>query len=162
MNVNNLKLLTPNHLYFSKPELFVKYGKQYYFNPGLDETRSYLNNVVADIVTRYDIDAVHFDDYFYPYRIAGEEFPDEKTFSQYPRGFSNKDDWRRNNVNLIIQELSATIKSIKPWVEFGISPFGVWRNADQDVNGSATHAGCTNYDDLYADVRLWLKEGWID
>ena len=162
LNVNNLKLLTPNHLYFRKPELFVKYGKQYYFNPGLDETRSYLNNVVADIVTRYDIDAVHFDDYFYPYRIAGEEFPDEKTFSQYPRGFSNKDDWRRNNVNLIIQELSVTIKSIKPWVEFGISPFGVWRNADQDVNGSATQAGCTNYDDLYADVRLWLKEGWID
>ena len=162
LNVNNLKLLTPNHLYFRKPELFVKYGKQYYFNPGLDETRSYLNNVVADIVTRYDIDAVHFDDYFYPYRIAGEEFPDEKTFSQYPRGFSNKDDWRRNNVNLIIQELSATIKSIKPWVEFGISPFGVWRNAGQDPNGSATQAGCTNYDDLYADVRLWLKEGWID
>jgi uncharacterized lipoprotein YddW (UPF0748 family) len=65
-------------------------------------------------------------------------------------------------VNLIIQELNATIKSIKPWVEFGISPFGVWRNADQDINGSATQAGCTNFDDLYADVRFWLREGWID
>ena len=162
LNVDDLKLLSPNHLYYRKPELFVKYGKQYYFNPGLDETRKFLNTVVADIVTRYDVDAVHFDDYFYPYRIAGKEFPDDATFKSHSRGFNNKDDWRRNNVNLIIQELNATIKSIKPWVEFGISPFGVWRNADQDPNGSATQAGCTNYDDLYADVRLWLKEGWID
>ena len=162
LNVNDLKLLSDNHLYHRKPELFVKYGKQYYFNPGLDETRQFLNKVVADIVTRYDIDAVHFDDYFYPYRVPNEEFPDDKTFAEHPRGFKNKDDWRRNNVNLIIQELNSTIKAIKPWVEFGISPFGVWRNADKDVNGSATQAGCTNYDDLYADVRLWLKEGWID
>jgi uncharacterized lipoprotein YddW (UPF0748 family) len=117
---------------------------------------------VADIVTRYDVDALHFDDYFYPYRVPGEEFPDEVTFKCFSRGFVSKDDWRRNNVNLIIQELNATIKSIKPWVEFGISPFGVWRNADQDINGSATQAGCTNFDDLYADVRFLLREGWID
>ena len=162
LNVDNLKLLSYNHLYYHKPDLFVKYGKQYYFNPGLDETRQFLNKVVADIVTRYDIDAVHFDDYFYPYRIEGKDFPDDKTFKTHPRGFINKDDWRRNNVNLIIQELNATIKSIKPWVEFGISPFGVWRNVSQDINGSETQAGCTNYDDLYADVRLWLQEGWID
>jgi uncharacterized lipoprotein YddW (UPF0748 family) len=162
LNTDKLNLLSYNHLYYRKPELFVKYGRQYYFNPGLDETRNFLNKVVADIVSRYDIDAVHFDDYFYPYRIEGEEFPDDATFKTYPRGFQNKDDWRRNNVNLIIQELNTTIKSIKPWVEFGISPFGVWRNADKDINGSATQAGCTNYDDLYADVRLWLQEGWID
>ena len=162
LNSADLKKLSYNHLYYRKPELFVKYGNQYYFNPGLDETRHHLNKVVADIVTRYDIDAVHFDDYFYPYRVPNEEFPDEITFKCFPRGFVNKDDWRRNNVNLIIQELNATIKSIKPWVEFGISPFGVWRNAEQDINGSATQAGCTNYDDLYADVRLWLREGWID
>ena len=93
----------------------------------MDETREFLNLVVEDIVERYDVDAIHFDDYFYPYKVEGEEFPDDATFKSYPRGFTNKDDWRRNNVNLVISELQNTIKSIKPWVEFGISPFGVWR-----------------------------------
>lgn len=154
--------LAPDHIYHRCPEMFVKYGTQYYFNPGLDETRSYLNSVVADIVARYDVDAIHFDDYFYPYRIAGQEFPDRGTFEEHPRGFDNIDDWRRNNVNLVIQELSHTIHSRKPWVEFGISPFGVWRNSCRDPKGSHTRAGQTNYDDLYADVRLWLEKGWID
>ena len=116
LNVDNLSLLSENHLYNKKPELFVKYGKQYYFNPGLDKTRKFLNKVVADVVTRYDVDAIHFDDYFYPYRVVGEEFPDDQTFEQYPRGFKNKDDWRRNNVNLIIQELNKTIKKIKNFI----------------------------------------------
>lgn len=154
--------LSPDHIYNKRPELFVKYGTQYYFNPGLDETREYLNRVVADVVSRYDIDAIHFDDYFYPYRIAGQEFPDRETFVKFPRGFKNINDWRRNNVDMVIRELSHTIHSRKPWVEFGISPFGVWRNKDRDVNGSRTRAGQTNYDDLYADVRLWLQKGWID
>lgn len=154
--------LASNHIYKRRPEWFVKYGKQYYFNPGLDETRGYLNRVVADVVARYDVDAVHFDDYFYPYRIAGLEFPDRGTFEKYPRGFRDIDSWRRNNVDMIIQELAHTIHSRKPWVEFGVSPFGVWRNDNKDPNGSRTLAGQTNYDDLYADVRLWLRKGWID
>lgn len=162
LNEADIDSLAPEHIYNYCPEIFVKYGKQYYFNPGLDETRRFLNRVVADIVTRYDIDAIHFDDYFYPYRIAGSEFPDHETFRKYPRGFNNIGDWRRNNVNMVIQELNRTIKTRKPWVEFGISPFGVWRNAEKDMHGSRTRAGQTNYDDLYADVRLWLKEGWID
>ena len=112
---------------------------------------------------RYDVDAIHFDDYFYPYRIAGEEFPDAETFAAYPRGFDNIDDWRRNNTNLVIAELHETIKRCKPWVEFGISPFGVWRNAATDsIRGSQTKAGVQNYDDLYADILLWLEQGWID
>lgn len=162
LNQDKLSILSPGHIYFRRPHLFVKYGGKYYFNPGLDETRQYLNSVVADIVTRYDIDAVHLDDYFYPYRVAGQEFPDEETYRKNPRGFTNKDDWRRNNVNLVIEELSHTIKQIKPWVEFGISPFGVWRNSNRDARGSHTRAGTTNYDDLYADVLLWLERGWID
>lgn len=162
LNETDIDSLAPEHIYLRNPELFVKYGAKYYFNPGLDETRSFLNKVVADIVARYDIDAIHFDDYFYPYRIAGCEFPDSDTFRKYPRGYKNIGDWRRNNVNMVIRELSTTIKSRKPWVEFGISPFGVWRNIDKDAKGSRTRAGQTNYDDLYADVRLWLKEGWID
>ncbi len=154
--------LAETHIYRQHPEWFCKYGKQWYFEPGLDETRMWLNKVVADVVTRYDIDAIHFDDYFYPYPIAGQDFPDEKVFKKHPRGFKDKGDWRRNNVNLVIQELQTTIKSIKPWVEFGISPFGIWRNEKSDsVRGSATN-GLENYDALYADILLWLENGWID
>ncbi len=164
-NVNgHIKSLSQNHLYHKRPELFLEYGGKYYFDPGLDETRQFLNQVVADVVMRYDIDALHFDDYFYPYPIAGKEFPDAETFRKYPRGYtaSQKADWRRNNVNMVIAELQNTIKSLKPWVQFGISPFGVWRNDNVDKRGSATRAGVSNYDDLYADILKWLKDGDID
>lgn len=155
--------LDKSHIYNSKRHLFVKYGKQWYFNPGLDETRLWLRTVAADIVARYDIDGLHFDDYFYPYRVKGEEFPDDAAFRAHPRGFTDKDAWRRNNVNLIIQELHDTIHALKPWVEFGISPFGVWRNRSSDAErGSDTNAGVQNYDDLYADILLWQENGWID
>lgn len=159
------------HIYNQHPEWFFQYGDKYYFNPGLDETRQWLTDVVADIVNRYDIDAIHFDDYFYPYKVRAPkgseslwiDFPDKETFEKYPRGYSNIDEWRRNNVNLIIEELQQTIKQIKPWVEFGISPFGVWRNQSSDpLRGSKTQAGVQNYDDLYADILLWLEKGWID
>ena len=155
--------IAPDHVFYQHPEWFVKYGKQYYFNPGLDEVRAWLCQVVADIVERYDVDAIHFDDYFYPYRVKGEEFPDASTFADHPRGFDDIDNWRRNNTNLVIQELHEVIKSRKPWVEFGISPFGVWRNIATDPErGSKTKAGVQNYDDLYADILLWLEKGWID
>lgn len=157
--INNL---SPEHVYFKNRDLIVKYGDKYYFNPGLDETREFLNKVVEDIVERYDIDGVHFDDYFYPYPEGNEDFPDEDAFRKYPRGFTSKNDWRRNNVNLVITELQETIKSLKPWVQFGVSPFGVWRNNDKDPEGSATRAGVTNYDDLYADILKWLREGTVD
>ncbi|OJX83829.1 MAG: hypothetical protein BGP01_10495 [Paludibacter sp. 47-17] len=162
LNNEAIASLDKTHLYFQKPQLFLKYGGKYYFNPGLDETRAHLNQVVKDIVERYDIDAIHFDDYFYPYPVAGQEFPDHDTFRKYPRGFTNKADWRRNNVNMVIAELKQTIQSTKPWVEFGISPFGVWRNNTVDPKGSATRAGIQNYDDLYADILKWLEEGTID
>ena len=153
--------LASTHLYHQHPEWFWKYGKQWYFEPGLDQTREFLCRVVADLVRRYDIDAIHMDDYFYPYPIKGEKFPDAATFSKYPRDFDNIDDWRRNNVNLAIRDLHDTIHSIKPWVEFGISPFGIWRNKSNDARGSET-SGLQNYDELYADILLWLEQGWID
>ena len=103
----------------------------------------------------------HFDDYFYPYRIAGKEFPDEASYRQYGNGM-DKEDWRRSNTDSIILALSKAIKEEKKYCRFGISPFGVWRNESKDSVGSATTAGQTNYDDLYADILLWLKEGWID
>ena len=146
------------------PNWFVNYGKNKYFNPGIPEVRAYTNKVVADIVQNYDIDAIHFDDYFYPYKIENINFPDEESFKKYGANYyPNKlEDWRRENVNVIIEELFNTIKSIKPWVQFGISPFGVWRNNSTDPLGSDTAASQTNYDDLYADILLWLKNGWLD
>ena len=163
-SMSGTKGICEQHAIFQKKHLIKEYGGRHYFDPGFEETRKYLNGIIADIVSRYNVDAVHLDDYFYPYKIKGQEFPDDDTFKKEPRGFSKdkKDDWRRENVNLIISELQQTIKSIKPWVEFGISPFGVWRNADKDPRGSRTQAGMTNYDDLYADILKWLNEGTID
>ncbi len=156
--------LSDNHPIKKHPEWFVNYGRLSYFNPGLPETRDHVSRVVADLVRRYDMDAIHFDDYFYPYPLPGLEFPDSAAFAKHPRGFSSdeKEAWRRDNVDLIIKQLQDTIKSIKPHVEFGISPFGVWRNYDKDPRGSYTRAGVTNYDDLHADILKWQKKGWID
>lgn len=153
--------LSADHITRRRPAWFLTYGDKKYFNPGLPEVWNYLVLVVTDVVRRYDIDAVQFDDYFYPYRIAGKPFPDGAAYSRYGRGMS-LGDWRRHNVDTVIQMLSTAIKAEKPWVQFGISPFGVWRNASVDPAGSATRAGQTNYDDLYADILLWLRKGWID
>ncbi len=156
--------LSANHPAKRNPDWFVTYGKLRYFNPGLPQTRNHVARVVGDLVRRYDIDAIQFDDYFYPYPISGLDFPDQDAFLRFPRRFlpHQKADWRRDNVDMIIKQLSDTIKAIKPWVEFGISPFGVWRNIAADPLGSDTRAGVSNYDDLYADVLKWQREGWID
>ncbi len=157
-------VLAPNHVANTHPDWMLTYGSKKYFDPGIPAVRDHVARVVSDLVRRYDIDAIHFDDYFYPYRLANQEFPDQNSFAAYPNGFAadKKDDWRRNNVDLIIKQLHDSIKAIRPTVEFGISPFGVWKNNTTDPAGSATKAGVTNYDDLYADILLWQKEGWID
>ena len=154
--------LAPNHIMRRHPEWFWEYNKQWYFDPGLDETRDWICTIVQDIVERYDIQAIHMDDYFYPYPAGGKPLPDTLTFKENPRGYDNIADWRRNNVDMAIQDISATIRECRPDVQFGISPFGVWRNASVDSTGSATQAGITNFDDLYANIRLWIQAGWID
>ena len=133
-----------------------------YYNPGIPAARKLVEDAIMDAVSRYDIDGVHFDDYFYPYPVAGQVFDDAATFAQYGGGFSNLADWRRNNIDLLIQELGAQIKAIKPWVKFGISPFAVWRNKATDPEGTDTTAGVQTYDDLAADTRKWVREEWID
>lgn len=162
-NINNT--LAKDHIYWKHPERFVQYGNQLFFDPGLPENRGFICEVVRDIVTRYDVDAIHMDDYFYPYPIAGTSFPDDNSFRMYAasQGFSpsQRSDWRRNNVNLLIQQIKLTIAGTKPWVRFGISPFGIYRNKRNDPNGSDTN-GLQNYDDLYADIKLWVEKGWID
>lgn len=153
--------IAPNHITRTHPEWFIAYGGKRYFDPGNKDAQDFVVKVIRDMVSRYDIDGVHFDDYFYPYRIAGKEFGDQKSYALYGNGM-DKDDWRRSNVDSVIVKLSHAIKEENPRCKFGISPFGVWRNIDQDPEGSDTKAGQTNYDDLYADILLWLREGWID
>ncbi len=159
--------LASNHIYNSYPERFVKYGGQIYFDPGIPENRKFICSVVKDIVKRYDIDAIHMDDYFYPYPVKGEDFSDNGSFNMYAReqGFSSnqRSDWRRNNVNMLIRELKDAISVTKPWVRFGISPFGIYRNKKSTPDGSGSDTnGLQNYDDLYADIKLWVQNGWID
>ena len=153
--------VAPSHISKIHPEWFLTYGDKKYFNPGLPQVWQHTNRIVRDLVSRYDIDAIHMDDYFYPYRIAGKEFPDEKAYQQNKRGLS-KEDWRRSNCDTIVKQLYASIHQIKPGVQFGISPFGIWRNKSKDPRGSDTKGGQTNYDDLYADILLWLEKGWVD
>jgi uncharacterized lipoprotein YddW (UPF0748 family) len=153
--------IAPAHITRLYPEWFVEYGDKKYFDPGNKEAQAYVVDVIEDIVRRYKVDAIHFDDYFYPYRIAGKEFPDSVSYARYGRGMK-RDDWRRSNVDSIIHGLYRVIRKTNPAVKFGISPFGVWRNDSKDPRGSATNAGQTNYDDLYADILLWLQKGWID
>lgn len=152
--------LSSDHLYYKHPERFVKYGGKIYFNPGNPENVAHITNVVCDIVKRYDIDAIHMDDYFYPYPIKGIPFQDNKTYTKYGKG-KTLDDWRRDNVNNLIKILNQKIKSIKPWVRFGVSPFGIWRNKKSDSRGSDTN-GLENFDSLYADVLFWVENGWVD
>jgi uncharacterized lipoprotein YddW (UPF0748 family) len=153
--------IAPAHVTRLHPEWFLEYGGKLYFDPGNKEAQNWVVEVMRDMISRYDIDALHMDDYFYPYRIAGKEFPDTASYRLHGNGMK-KDDWRRSNTDSIIYKLTTVIHQTKPWMKFGISPFGVWRNQDKDSLGSPTKAGVTNYDDLYADVLLWLKEGWID
>ena len=153
--------LAPNHILRQHPERAFEYGGLYVLNPGLKENREYILSVVEDIVRRYDIDGMHIDDYFYPYPEAGLAIPDDREFQLYNNGFRNKDDWRRDNVNVFIKEMGERIHRLKPWVKFGVAPFGIYRNKKSSPIGSDTN-GLQNYDQLYADVMLWVNNGWVD
>lgn len=154
--------LDSSHIYYSFPEWVVDYGKHAYLDPGIPMVRDFVLNVIMDVVYRYDVDGIHFDDYFYPYKIDTLDFPDSLSYQTYGADYDSIDDWRRNNINQFIESVHDSIEAIRPEVKFGVSPFGVWRNRDKDPLGSDSRAGQTTYDDLYADVRLWLKNGWID
>ncbi|MGW0466795.1 glycoside hydrolase family 10 protein [Streptomyces sp. NPDC003027] len=144
------------------PEWVLPYGGKLFYNPGLPEVRAFVQDAMLDAVRRYDIDAVHWDDYFYPYPVKGEVFDDDDAYQRYGGDFPDKAAWRRNNIDLLVSGMAARIKEIKPGVAFGVSPFGVWRNAATDPEGSDTRAGVQTYDDLYADTRKWIREGWLD
>lgn len=154
--------LVANHPARVHPDWVLPYGGKLYYNPGIPEVRTFVQRAMMDAVRRYDIDAVHFDDYFYPYPVAGQVFDDDATYARYGAGFPDKAAWRRDNIDRLVREMAQRIKKAKKNVRFGISPFGVWRNAATDPLGSDTRAGVQTYDDLHADTRTWVKQGWID
>lgn len=152
---------SPEHITRQKPEWFFTYGGKKLFNPGIPEVREYIVSVIMDVVRNYDIDGVHFDDYFYPYPESNQSFRDQETFYKYGSEFKTIEDWRRNNVDTLIHVLSDSIHTEKKYVKFGISPFGIWRNLSQDPNGSES-TGFDGYSKLYANARKWVKSGWLD
>jgi uncharacterized lipoprotein YddW (UPF0748 family) len=143
------------------PDWTFAYGSKLYYNPGIPDVRQFVQEAILDAVTRYDIDGVHFDDYFYPYPIAGQTLPDSQTFARYGAGFGSVADWRRDNVNKLVSEIGQRVHRAKPWVKFGISPFGIWRNGSTDLRGSDTN-GFQSYDGISADTRLWIHDSWAD
>ena len=166
INPYRAKTKTPHqndnrHVIMQHPEWTFEYDGLTLLNPALQECRDYICDVVADIVERYDVDGLHIDDYFYPYPTPGIKIPDDAQYAAQDYGIADRGDWRRHNVNLFIQQLSETIHRVKPWVKFGVSPFGIYRNQKNDPDGSRTN-GLQNYDELYADVLLWDREGWMD
>ena len=148
-----------NHYSVKKPKDFIAYEGQLYFNPSLQSNRDHICGIVRDILNRYDVDGLHIDDYFYPYPTAGKEFADEAWFKK--SGADDKGAWRRENVNHLIYQLHRTVRETKPWVKFGVSPFGIYRNEGSWEHGSKTK-GLQCYDDLYADVLHWIEQGWVD
>lgn len=135
-------------------------GDRFVLDPGIPEARSWITSIVAEVVARYPIDGVQFDDYFYA-ESSGSMLNDGETFKKQGQGFGSKADWRRHNTQLLIEQVSRTIKQLKPEVEFGVSPAGVWRNRSHDAAGSDTR-GAAAYDEAYADTRLWVQQGLLD
>lgn len=149
----------PSHISRTHPDLVKRYGSYLWMDPGQKAVRDRTLRVVLDVVKRYDIDGVHIDDYFYPYPEGGKDFPDAATYRRYSAsgGKLSRDNWRRANVDSLVHALYTGIKSTKPWVKFGISPFGIWRPGHP-----ASVRGLDAYDQLFADARKWVNEGWAD
>ncbi len=162
MDLDTFALSTSKHQFYRNRKWLVQYGRRLYFNPGLPEVRKHIVDVVSEIVEKYDVDGIHFDDYFYPYKERGFEFPDSTQYILYGQGYNSIDDWRRSNNDSLVESIYTQIKQLKPHVKFGISPFGVWRNRDKDPMGSNTRASIACYDDLYADILKWVRMGWVD
>jgi len=153
--------VAPDHISRQQPGWFFQFKNTLYFNPGIPAVRQYLCDVVRQIVACYDVDGIHFDDYFYPYRKPGELLADAHTFRKYGKGFTDIEAWRRDNIDQFIHQVADSIRALKPYVKFGVSPIGIWRNKRDDPRGSNSHS-FASYDMAYADVRKWLQQGWID
>lgn len=154
--------IAATHMSKTRPQLVRRYGSYLWLDPGEREVQEHSLNVVLDVVKRYDVDGVHFDDYFYPYKESANgrelDFPDEASWKKSGAGGKlERNDWRRENVNGFIQKVYKSVKATKPWVKFGVSPFGIWRPGQP-----AQIKGFDAYNQLYADARHWLVNGWVD
>lgn len=155
--------ISADHISKTQPQLVREYGRYLWLDPGEPEVQDYSLRVVMDVLKRYDVDGIHFDDYFYPYEekdAQGREldFPDDASWKKYGAAVKlSRDDWRRENVNTFIKTVYDSIKTTKPWVKFGVSPFGIWRPGNPpQIKGYDAYAR------LYADSRKWLANGWLD
>lgn len=159
--VGDPSTLTPDHPANRHPDWTFDYDGQRYYDPGVPQAREFVTNAIMDAVQRYEVDGVHLDDYFYPYPVDGTSIPDERTYRLHGKDFDNIEDWRRDNVDDLVSELDRRIHQARPDARFGISPFGIWRNASSDPAGSETN-GLESYSAIYADTRKWVREGWVD
>ncbi len=162
-NANNPAQYAPTHVSKAHPEWMLTVGTVQILNPGLPEVRDHVTSVIVDIVKRYDIDGIHFDDYFYPNGTSG----DDAAYNADPRGFpattAGRADWRRDNINMLIKRVSDSINVLKPWVKFGVSPSGIYRSSTDPNIGSPTSAGALqHYSSLFADTKKWIQSGWVD
>jgi len=146
-----------NHVSVAHPDWIIRNANLKVLDPGLPQVRSYVTSVIMDVVNRYDVDGVHFDDYFYSYPPNQITTEDNATFANYSRGFTNRGDWRRDNVNLLVKMIHDSIQVVKPFVKFGISPFGIWKN-----NVPAGIIGLDAYSTIYCDALAWLQQKTID
>ena len=156
--------VSPSHITRTDPEAIRRYGSQLWMDPGDPAVVARTTRVILDVTKRYDIDAVHIDDYFYPYRETDRrgrtiQFPDGKTYALYQRGGGtlSLDDWRRNNIDTFVEHIGEQIHAVKPWVRFGVSPFGIWR-----PGYPASVRGLDSFVEIFADARKWLRNGWVD
>ncbi|MBX3191086.1 MAG: family 10 glycosylhydrolase [Labilithrix sp.] len=151
--------VAPSHVTKMLPDRAYPYGAQAWMDPGAPEVRAHIRDVVRDIVTRYDVDGIHFDDYFYPYPVAATPFPDDVTFDAYASGGGAlvRPDWRRSNVDTLVREIGELVAKERPDVRFGISPFGIYRPG---IPAGIT--GLDAYAELYCDPKKWMEQGWVD
>ncbi len=153
--------LVDSHPVKQNPDWLVDFGSEAYVDPGNPEVREWVTSVIMDVVERYDIDGMHFDDFFYPYPQDGATFDDDASWEEHGGDFDDRGDWRRDNVDQLMRDVHGGIQATKPWVSFGVSPFGIWRNDSTDPSGSAS-SGLQSYDAQYADTRTWIQEGTVD
>lgn len=158
--LNNTLSQTPSSVYVLHRDWIRTSGERFVLDPGIPEVRDWITSIVAEVVENYPVDGVQFDDYFYT-ESPGSALNDSQTFRRYGQGFASKADWRRDNTQRLIAQVSQTIKKLKPEVEFGVSPAGVWRNRSHDPAGSDTR-GAAAYDESYADTRRWVQLGLLD
>ena len=152
----NLNALVSSHPARKNPDWVIKYGNKMYYDPGNPEVVNYLVKTIKEVVDNYDIDGVHFDDYFYP----SSKFPDDASYKKYGKG-QNKDNWRRENVNTLLRKVKAVVNT-RSGCEFGVSPFGIWRNKSASCPDGSETGGSQSYNNMYADSRTWIRKGYVD